>query len=627
MTHHWESSGRPLFVKTVYVNGNRHAILSQEDPLVHSGNSIFRKQNRSDSSLSFNSTVSSNSSRSQGSNSDVKTNFSKSHFRRPHSRDISTELQRCLVKLRFPTNVQENKEQTGEEKKIFSLQVEEDIKMGNKHRRKKWKNSKNNKKHVEEHCNYDEPISSNMFSEIAGNQTNLHGSKQKLNFTDVTSSPSHLIVNCSCGCRGWCNIHGFLTLKEPMKTEGRKNEFSETLHSFIVPTEFKSPGKKGVENSQLHPNSAIQNTCEFYWNKYLTASFNTSLTERVIQWIDLAGRQKLDDKLKITNEGRTPGKSVQANDFTRNKCQERLNEKKLESKKDVHTNRELVLQKNSFDVDVEAEIKVDVDSNVISFVEKLEKENTRSSGEAPNEPGEVENYMTAMNLEKSLEVEEQVNRNDESQMSSIAQKINPNLSESVHLQRSITNQIEQSFPNTEQSEIKITSNVNVHFYTQNKPAKPTNRLSTHESTPGLDEIDGCDQNFKIRSIKVFKKKGTSVKDQKNYSVRTNNVFSETLKLIRERNAAEAARVTKYQDWINEVLNKNYVTVNDTPVTRTTLNRNVLPEPMEDVFCLRQSKTAWEPEASLDKPQLHIFIPSLPQKEVGEESLSECESFL
>lgn len=170
MTHRWDSSARPLFVKTVYVNGSRHAILSQEDPLLQPGNLSLRRQCRPDSSLSFTSTFSTNSSEYQGSGSEMTVKFSKSPIRRPRSKDLSSELQRCLVKLQFASSVQEKQEPETDKEKFYDFQnhkqcEEDDDEISVQKRRKKLNQGKVSNKRQEDPQNYyEKSMRENIFS-------------------------------------------------------------------------------------------------------------------------------------------------------------------------------------------------------------------------------------------------------------------------------------------------------------------------------------------------------------------------------------------------------------------------------------------------------------------------------
>lgn len=75
----WQSSERPLFVRTVWVNGLRHAVLSAEDPLFRCRDPVVSSSSRRSGSCSSVSTVTSSSSGSA------------------HSCD----LEHCLIKLQL----------------------------------------------------------------------------------------------------------------------------------------------------------------------------------------------------------------------------------------------------------------------------------------------------------------------------------------------------------------------------------------------------------------------------------------------------------------------------------------------------------------------------------------------
>lgn len=167
MPTHWESSKRPLFVRTVFVNGNRHAILSQEDPLCQS-NAVpsSRKQSRPSSCQSFASTFSINSLGSQESNLGKRFRNVKNEnaweqettkINQVGKGDISSELQGCLVKLRLVLATHENKNKCKNERLFNGSQNEKKGNSNNrqkenvKQKRKKSNHSKTNKK---KSCDY-----------------------------------------------------------------------------------------------------------------------------------------------------------------------------------------------------------------------------------------------------------------------------------------------------------------------------------------------------------------------------------------------------------------------------------------------------------------------------------------
>lgn len=110
MPNLWESSGRPLFVKTVFVNGNRHAILFQEDPFLQNSSLSLLKRSRPNSSLSSNSTHTDNSlDLSTSFSKNKKNSFVRKYASRKKRRDKTSELQSCLVKLRLGSDYSKKK--------------------------------------------------------------------------------------------------------------------------------------------------------------------------------------------------------------------------------------------------------------------------------------------------------------------------------------------------------------------------------------------------------------------------------------------------------------------------------------------------------------------------------------
>lgn len=136
MPTHWESSERPLFVKTVIVNGSRHAILSEVDPLC---------QVRKPESCNGYATVTHCLDLARD---DLSLRRARSCY--PAKKDISSDLQNCLVKLRVALSTQENKKNAKRE--LVCLNEDEKLKSGKQN--ENWKNLKKNLKRIKKSSKY-----------------------------------------------------------------------------------------------------------------------------------------------------------------------------------------------------------------------------------------------------------------------------------------------------------------------------------------------------------------------------------------------------------------------------------------------------------------------------------------
>lgn len=95
MRSHWETSEKPIYVRTVWINGVRHAILSKNDPLLHGGNVPKRPY----SCGNIDPAASRNKKR-------LSSNYNRSISISTSSSNVSTEIDTGIDSLESPSDIE-----------------------------------------------------------------------------------------------------------------------------------------------------------------------------------------------------------------------------------------------------------------------------------------------------------------------------------------------------------------------------------------------------------------------------------------------------------------------------------------------------------------------------------------
>lgn len=430
-----------------------------------------------------------------------------------------------------------------------------------------------------------------------------------------TSKPSQFTLNCSCE-KNWHNANNFVSFNDSINSKKAKGVLSSTFYNLIFPTKSNEIRPIGRSDDYFYALSN-PNSCELYWNNYLAKSFNNSLSERVIQWMDLKRKQKKHDQkfqlsieeVSLDSTERIFSGKTFIDKITPNKCPE---DQEQEPRKSVPNEKESGARKTASAKYRNTETNKGKDE--INKVPSTERKDNRKPDCHNKVKADKKNLSVdekeAETLSKNPISE---NRSNESATISISAKIDPNLWETDNLQNSIASYLQ--FPIPETSKLVVSA-------PEFKSAFPVKSIIPKKMA--RDSYNG----FFQKSKNLFSRWESDTDEEKDFNIKAMKVLEKNNFSGKIKKSETVGTLDGYVDVAKNATKLHKSEFKETSIGKSNApEENLLSQRHNDLFCLSESRKTCPMEKNLGRPQLHIFIPSLSSRDKVEESLSECESFL